>query len=290
MHVPRMALLHTLTLLASLMLTRPLLGDAQTQKVIYGDDDRLDESAVPSSLNDALSAVGRQTVALFKKTKLLYEADRNSFVHANVPTLGASFSLCEGQLFASQPTPAFCSGTVVQWDDESRNGLVATAGHCFDSGSEDGCQDVEICDTLFVFDFTDASVVDEAGALVIPAANVFDCAEVLACDVRRGASLSPHDYAIARISANLADFSALESCPTSWENDGVCDVPVDCPDGTDLADCEQDPSYDTAERQVRAANRLRLRTVSVSFYFAWRPSPLVLTQRSKSSGSAHYHL
>ena len=69
-----------------------------------------------------------------------YEASSNTF-KMSTTVLADAYALCAGEAFAHQPTAAFCSGTVVQWDDQTKTGLVATAGHCFDSDEvSEGCQ------------------------------------------------------------------------------------------------------------------------------------------------------
>lgn len=78
----------------------------------------------------------------------------------------------------------------------------------------------------------------------IPAANVYDCTEVVMCDVESvpsswavdgvtgGGSFT--DYALTRIVATGISSVTL-GC--SWEGDGECDVPNYCPAGTDTVDC-----------------------------------------------------
>lgn len=76
----------------------------------------------------------------------------------------------------------------------------ACSGHCLDVDRiTAGCQlqaasaggDV-VCDTLFVFDYSDGSAVDN-GNLQFPARNVYDCEQILACDVQ-AVSSSVYDY------------------------------------------------------------------------------------------------
>lgn len=115
-------------------------------KGVYGSDDRADESEThvlkdqdsvdQSQIKDA----GQQTVALIHKAELFYEASSNTF-KMSTTVLADAYALCAGEAFAQQPTAAFCSGTVVHWNDETKTGLVATAGHCFDDDEvSEGCQ------------------------------------------------------------------------------------------------------------------------------------------------------
>lgn len=100
-----------------------------------GADDRTDESSAHVIKNgiDAtlIKQAGRQTVALIKKADLTYDARSNTF-KGTTANLASTYGLCAGEAFAQQPTAAFCSGTVVEWDPLTGSGLVATAGHCFD--------------------------------------------------------------------------------------------------------------------------------------------------------------
>lgn len=75
----------------------------------------------------------------------------------------------------------------------------------------------------------------------------------------------------SRLIANCGGFSGeitasiapvIAGCNPDWEGDGECDVPLNCPAGTDLDDCHLSPSYDTQQRQlartVRFPNRATL--------------------------------
>jgi hypothetical protein len=238
----------------ALCLLAGLVGTCVAQsapKAVYGDDDRVDQSG--EALQAAFKLAGAHTVALFEKTALSYDVATNEFkVNSwGLTTLGEDKALCDGQPFASQIHPAECSGTVVSWNATTRSGLVATAGHCFDTDSDtDGCQLDTVCSMYFVFDFVDST----SPSGVIPASKVFDCAAVTHCDVRLGMGMT-YDYAVAEISAEFQ--GSPERC--SYEDDDDCDVKIInpnasdsylCPDGTDLADCGKDAAYDTADRQT----------------------------------------
>ena len=110
----------------------------------------------------------------------------------------------------------------MDWDPIGKTGLVATAGHCFDTDTAtDGCQGVAQCDVMFVFDYTDSISRDpESGEISIPAANVYDCASIPACDVRCSGCgvLASYDYALGAIAAELSTIEIEQAC--SWPNDG----------------------------------------------------------------------
>ena len=86
----------------------------QSEKVIYGADDRLDYYQASS----AEKALADSTVALFKSYKVAADGK------LTVSHYGSSLNLCAEEPFREQVTGAFCSGTLVAED------LIMTAGHC----------------------------------------------------------------------------------------------------------------------------------------------------------------
>ena len=224
-------------------------------KGIYGVDDRTDESAASVCAGEgcggrpvpaAVKAVGgAATVALVSRTSLVYNATSNAWHPSGLTVasnLGVQLNLCDTDpvtnttlRFSHQPVLSSCSGTVVTWNAATGEGLVATAGHCFDANPNlNGCQapghpanqlvappgstcnmagngicedtslggtsclpgmdstdcgpnsssvvGTPMCDFLFVFDYTD-QVANTAAGWSIPARNVYDCKEVVLCDV-----------------------------------------------------------------------------------------------------------
>ncbi|HEU4408176.1 MAG TPA: serine protease [Polyangiaceae bacterium] len=153
-------------------------GGAQADEVVYGTDDRQDVFAHP---NAALVARARQsTVALMSPSG--FNATNPNNVTFNGQTLQASQNLCSNQRFLSDPTPAFCSGTLI--DDD----LVLTAGHCITSQS--ACNG-----TRFVFNFFRPS----AGTLqTVTTQDIFSCASLV---VRQQGTVNGQnlDYAIVRL-------------------------------------------------------------------------------------------
>ncbi|HWU86235.1 MAG TPA: serine protease [Kofleriaceae bacterium] len=146
--------------------------------VVYGTDNRTD---VYAHADATLRARAQQaTVALMSPSSINTSNPNN--VTFNSQTLQQAFNLCAGQRFLSDPTPAFCSGTLI--DDD----LVLTAGHCVTSASD--CSN-----TRFVFNFYRPSATT---LQTVTTADVFSCQSIVARQqaVVNGRNL---DYAIVRI-------------------------------------------------------------------------------------------
>ncbi len=154
----------------------PELG-AQEQEVVYGTDNRTDVYAYPASV--LRQRAEQSTVALMAPSALNTTNANN--VTFNAPTLRSAYNLCSTQRFLDDPTPAFCSGTLI--DDD----LVLTAGHCITSS--------DCANTRFVFNFYRTS----ATALkTVTTADIFSCQSVVARQLGtvNGRNL---DYAIVRL-------------------------------------------------------------------------------------------
>jgi V8-like Glu-specific endopeptidase len=153
------------------------LGTAESE-VVYGTDNRTD---VYAHADATLRARAQQaTVALMNPSSINTSNPNN--VTFNSQTLQQSYNLCSGQRFPNDPTPAFCSGTLI--DDD----LVLTAGHCITSASS--CSS-----TRFVFKFYRPSATTLE---TITTADVFSCTNIVARQqaVVNGRNL---DYAVVRI-------------------------------------------------------------------------------------------
>lgn len=152
--------------------------DDVAEEVVYGTDNRQDVFAHPSAI---LADRARQsTVALMSPSAI--NASNPDNVTFNAPTLQQSRNLCSNQRFLSDPTPAFCSGTLI--DDD----LVLTAGHCITSAS--ACNN-----TRFVFNFYRPG----ANALqTVTTADIFSCTSIVA---RQQSTVGGRnlDYAVVRI-------------------------------------------------------------------------------------------
>ena len=205
---------------------------AREHKGVYGTDDRTDETRAAACVGEAcegaisapLRAVGSaSTVALIPRSRLSYDARTNSWVPRSSMTLGEAFNMCPADSttgtatrFVNQPTPASCSGTVVQWDPSTKTGLVASAAHCFDEdGDTNGCQNSE-------------------GDLIGVPQRLVDC-EV------RGACLWVLP-SVPLLEPYVCCDRPDSHCVPQYAGDGICDEGLDgsaafCPVGSDSADC-----------------------------------------------------
>ncbi len=153
------------------------LGDISSE-VVYGTDNRTDVFAHPDA---TLRARAQQaTVALMSPGDINTSNPNN--VTFSSQTLQQAFNLCTNQRFLTDPTPAFCSGTLI--DDN----LVLTAGHCITSAS--ACTN-----TRFVFKFYR----NAANSLeTVTTQDIFSCTQIVA---RQQSTVGGRnlDYAIVRI-------------------------------------------------------------------------------------------
>jgi V8-like Glu-specific endopeptidase len=171
-------------------------GEAEAKvftKGIYGEDHRRE----PYELED-------QSLAVFSQSSLALIPEENLYLNGQEyrltgQTYGKEYQLCSSERFFEQPTPAFCSGTLVAED------MVLTAGHCFEN--------LEACKkTKFVFGYA----LSQAGKLpyYVAEQDVFSCAEILAREEET--DLNPEfgaDYALVRLDrpANFRQFISPES-------------------------------------------------------------------------------
>jgi V8-like Glu-specific endopeptidase len=137
--------------------------DTMVEEVVYGADNRLDVFAHPSAT--LVARAQQSTVALMQHSAI--NTSNPSNITFNAPTLGVKENLCITERFRSDPTPADCSGTLI--DDD----LVLTAGHCINTGDPKfACSN-----TRFVFNFDRPS----ANTLqTVTMADVFSCHSVVA--------------------------------------------------------------------------------------------------------------
>ncbi|KAF0126657.1 MAG: V8-like Glu-specific endopeptidase [Elusimicrobia bacterium] len=147
--------------LAMLALPAGLL--AQENKIISGDDNRLDYFQAPA----ARKALADSVVSLWQESDVKASGSRFKLTTVKFTDqikAAAGVPLCAGEPFREQPVGAFCSGSLIGED------LVMTAGHCIPN--EDRC-----ADTRFVFGF---AVKARGGAAVteVGANDVYSCKKV----------------------------------------------------------------------------------------------------------------
>jgi V8-like Glu-specific endopeptidase len=145
--------------------------------VVYGVDNRTDVYAHPDA---TLRARAQQSTVALMRASAINATNPNNITFNSSP-LRTAYNLCSTERFLDDPTPAFCSGTLI--DDD----LVLTAGHCI-SSSDCGT-------TRFVFNFyrTTATTLQ-----TVTSADVFSCQSVVARQLAtvNGRNL---DYAVVRL-------------------------------------------------------------------------------------------
>jgi len=172
-----------------------------TPKVIYGDDDRMEEYEVSDPL---LLAAGDSTAAVVSISDLYdnndgtYSLPTTSF--AEWYEAGSGRPLCSDEPYRDQPSPVWCSAFLVAPD------IMATAGHCVsDSG--------ECADVAFVFGFV---MVDANTAVVtFDASQVYFCSEIIARQ-----ETSVEDWGLIRLDREVTDHAALSVRRTGKIDDG----------------------------------------------------------------------
>lgn len=128
--------------------------------VVYGADDRRDYFEQSDATLRNLTE--RSIVALM--TPDMIDASNPSDVRFSAQSFQQAYNLCSGERYASQPTAAFCSGTLI--DDD----LVVTAGHCVEDAN--GC-----ANTRFVFGY----YYESSGRLAtVTSDDVYSCARIVA--------------------------------------------------------------------------------------------------------------
>lgn len=153
------------------------------EKVIYGDDNRME----PSESSVFYQQLAISTAAQIPKKNV-------SISDETATILGQMLinrNICEDQRFIHQSTAANCSGFLVAED------VLITAGHCIRTQSD--------CDRYYwVFDYIDDGT--EAGSLDIPASSVVECKEILD---RQLNATTDNDYAVIRLKTKVIDRAPL---------------------------------------------------------------------------------
>ncbi len=178
-----------LVLAFCVVLAAPAGAHAETirQPVVYGDDDRVEVSDHPDELVRTLAESSVVTLV----AKPMFDTTDTSDVGFHATTLGNAQNLCDDERFVDQPTPGFCSGTLIAPD------LVLTAGHCFASGQA-SCEQ-----TLVVFGL---QWDDELAPITID--QVFACRNVVVHEHRSVGRAG--DYTIFQLDRPADDFAPAQ--------------------------------------------------------------------------------
>ncbi|MCX5787744.1 MAG: serine protease [Elusimicrobia bacterium] len=127
-------------------------------EAIYGKDDRVDLYQVR---DPRLRRLSDSTAAFFQSAAVRVKGNTAQLA---LDTYGTSFGLCKDEPFYSQPSGAFCTGSLVAPN------VILTAGHCVHTGAD--CRDARI-----VFGFS----VSREGQYptAVPASDVYQCVKIL---------------------------------------------------------------------------------------------------------------
>lgn len=154
------------------------------EKVVYGDDNRVD---VYESSNPLFKALASSTAAMISNSSL---KSSGNTVTINGGTLQGD-GICFDERFAKQMTAASCSGFLVAPN------LLVTAGHCI--------QNMADCESYsWVFDYSNIN--GETTSWSIDKKNVFSCVEIVSRALNDG---TDNDYALVRLD-RVADRTPLK--------------------------------------------------------------------------------
>lgn len=177
------------TVILSAVLTAFAAGafaaDKAGDKVVYGDDDRLDLYQVSDA---KLLKLADSTVGLFQGYDVTIEGDKAKLA---TESYSQSYNLCKEEPFYEQVTGAFCSGSLVAPD------VIMTAGHCV--RSEDSCKGMK-----FVFGFA----VKKAGVMpyTVSADDVYGCSALIGREQEGYGA----DWALVRLDRKVKNHEPLK--------------------------------------------------------------------------------
>lgn len=160
-------------------------GKPGEERVIYGEDDRLDLYQVQNSRDFGLAD---STVALMESVKLTRNGNHFEITS---DVFGREYGLCPTEPYFFQPSGAFCSGALVGED------LLITAGHCIRTAED-------CAETKFVFGYA----ITEEGVYPTTAAaeNVVGCKDIVA----RKQEAAGADYALVRLDRKIRNHAPLK--------------------------------------------------------------------------------
>ncbi len=166
-------------------LSLPAFSAGAEDKVIYGDDNRLDLYQVTDA---KMLKLADSTVGLFQGYDVTINGDK---AQLTTESYAQGYGLCKEEPFYEQATGAFCSGSLVAPD------IIMTAGHCVKTA--DDCKAIK-----FVFGFA----VKAKGVLPesVPANDVYGCSELIGREqVGTGA-----DWALVRLDRKVSGHEPLK--------------------------------------------------------------------------------
>jgi V8-like Glu-specific endopeptidase len=152
-------------------------------KVIYGNDNRVDVYACPDQLHVGLA---QSTAGMIPPANLRQDDAGNYVITAS---LFSEMGMCPEERFTNQPLTAVCSGFLVGKD------LIVTAGHCIEDQA--GCDQY-----LWAFDY---KMSDETSPILLSKDNVYHCKSIVERQLN-----NEFDYALIRLDREVSDRHPLE--------------------------------------------------------------------------------
>lgn len=155
-------------------------------KVVYGEDDRLDIYEASNGLHLELA---KSTAAMIPNSKISDTEDVLVKL-LNGSTL-ESRGICADAKFSQQMTAANCSGFLVGKD------LLVTAGHCVRTASD-------CANSQWVFDYNVSVAGEETKN--IPTENIYSCESIIKQELSRS---NNNDYALIKLKREVTDRTPL---------------------------------------------------------------------------------
>jgi V8-like Glu-specific endopeptidase len=167
------------------------------QKMIYGEDNRVDYFLMPYQQKELADSV----VSLWENSSVKLDSSSNSY-KLETENFGKRMNLCPEEPFKEQPIGAFCSGALVADD------IVMTAGHCITD--ENSCKDTKIVFGYMVKKANSQAITN------IPQNEVYSCKAIIKRQQgvestegnEGGEGLGP-DYALIKLDRKVTNHKPL---------------------------------------------------------------------------------
>ena len=176
-----------LLLLSSVLYAAPS-NNSKNNKVVYGEDNRLDLFEVKNKLFRTLA---KSTAGMVDLKMLDNKGD--TFALSQKITLEEGLNVCPSEKFSDQPLAANCSGFLVGED------ILVTAGHCYSGMAANSCRT-----HAWVFDYAMESAAS-INTEDIPRENVYHCKKVIKVKFDRN-----EDFAVIKLDRKVTGRKPLK--------------------------------------------------------------------------------